>query len=101
MDSDNRIRQTVFAALDELNGQLPVSRRIAKEDDAPLTGVEGTLDSLGVVNLIAILEQKIEERLGTTVDLLDSGLLGDGEPLQSVNTLIGFLASALNERAHI
>jgi acyl carrier protein len=98
MDTDTRIRQTVFAALDELNEQLPPPKRLEKDERTPLTGPDGPLDSLNVVNLVAALEQKIEERLATTVDLIDSGLLDDTQPLQNVGTLVTFVSSVLNGR---
>jgi hypothetical protein len=100
MDPRARIRDTVFSMLDELNEQLPAPRRLVKAETTPLTGPSGPLDSLGVVNLIAVLEQKIEERFATSVDLIDSGLLGDGEPLQSVGALVTFVSFVLNEPPH-
>jgi acyl carrier protein len=98
---DTRLRDIVFEAIDELNEQLPRERRLAKDAGTPLAGADGHLDSLGVVNLIAVLEQKLEERFGTTVNLIDRGLLEDSEPLRSVGTLIDFLRPALNEGAHV
>jgi hypothetical protein len=100
MDVQTRIRETVFSALDELNEQLPPPRRLAKADTTALTGPSGTLDSLGVVNLVAVLEQKIEERFATSVDLIDNGLLGDTEPLQTVATLVSFVSSVLAEQTN-
>lgn len=100
MDIDTRIRQTVFSALDELNEQLPPRLRLEKDDRTPLTGPDGPLDSLNVVNLVAALEQKIEERFSTTVDLIDNGLFDDSQPLQNVGTLVTFVSSVLNGRLH-
>jgi acyl carrier protein len=100
MDTHTRIRQTVFSALDELNEQLPPPMRLEKDDSTPLTGPDGPLDSLNVVNLVAALEQKIEERLATTIDLIDNGLFDDTQPLQNVGTLVTFVASVLNGRPH-
>jgi acyl carrier protein len=100
MDTNTRIRQTVFSALDELNEQLPPSLRLEKDDRTPLTGPDGPLDSLNVVNLVAALEQKIEERLATTVDLIDNGLFDETQPLQNVGTLVTFVSAVVNGRAH-
>jgi acyl carrier protein len=100
MDTDTRIRDTVFSALDELNEQLPAASRLEKRESTALTGPDGPLDSLHVVNLIAALEQNIEQRFATTVDLIDNGLLGEAEPLQTVGTLMTFVSSVLHEQAH-
>jgi hypothetical protein len=101
LDTQKRIRHTIYDALDEINEQLPPARHLVKSDETALAGADGPLDSLGVVNLIAVLEQKIEEHFATTVDLIDRGLLGDEEPLRTVRTLGGFLASVLQEEAHV
>jgi acyl carrier protein len=100
MDAQTRIRETVFSVLDELNEQLPAPRRLAKAESTALTGPDGPLDSLGVVNLIAVLEQKIEEQFARSVDLIDNGLLGEAEPLQSVGTLLTFVSAVLDDRPH-
>jgi acyl carrier protein len=100
MQMQKGIREAVFAALDEVNEQLPAERRLAKAETTPLAGADGHLDSLGVVNLIAAVEQQVERRFGTVVDLLDRGVLDEAEPLRTVHGLTTFLASVLSERAH-
>jgi acyl carrier protein len=95
------VREAVFFALDDLNGQLPPARRLPRTDTTPLAGADGHLDSLGIVNLIALVEQKLEVHSGITVDLIDSDLLGDGDALSTVATLVDFVASLVNERAHV
>ncbi len=95
-----RIHDAVLCALDDVNEQLPPARRLAKADTTALAGADGTLDSLGVVNLIAALEQQLERQFGTTVDLIDKGLLGDAEPLQSVGALVSFVSAVFDAGAH-
>ncbi len=53
---------------DRLENKLLI-KYLKKKDisiDAILFGKSGKLDSLGLVNLIITIEQKIEEKLGTT-----------------------------------
>jgi acyl carrier protein len=101
MQTHESIRKAVFTALDELNQQLPPSRRLAKADTTPLAGPDGHLDSLGVVNLLALVEQKLEEHSGITIDLIDTDLLDGGGALSTVATLVAFIWSGVNERAHV
>jgi acyl carrier protein len=101
MQTSAAIREAVYLALDDLNAQLPPARRLPRSETTPLAGEDGQLDSLGVVNLIALVEQKLETHSGITVDLIDSDLLAGGEALNSVATLIEFVASLVNERTHV
>lgn len=101
MNTNAQVRDAIFRALDELNAQLPPDRRLSKDEATPLAGPDGHLDSLGVVNLIALIEQIIEQRFGTTVNLIDSGLLSEGESLNSVGALLTFVLSVLEESSHV
>jgi acyl carrier protein len=94
------VREAVFHAIDELNRQLPRERHLAKSDTTPLAGPDGHLDSLGVVNLIVLVEQQLETRAGITINLIDTELLEGGAALSTVETLGAFIAAAVDERAH-
>jgi acyl carrier protein len=95
------IREAVFHAIDELNQQLPPNRHLARRETTPLAGPDGPLDSLGVVNLIVLVEQQLEARAGITINLIDTELLEGGAALNTVGTLVAFITSALDERAHV
>lgn len=93
------VRNTVFRAIDELNEQRPRADHIAKSDDAPLVGADGALDSLGFVNLIAILEQRIESDLQASLTLIDHDVLADASRhFKSVGSTVMYLATRLGLR---
>jgi len=59
------------------------------------------LDSLGLVNLIATIQEKIQEALGARLTLADGEILAGGP--QSVLTLGGFIElieTTLDKRMH-
>jgi acyl carrier protein len=101
MSTHDQVRATVFRVLDELNEQLPSDQRLNKDDVTPLAGPDGRLDSLGLVNLIALLEEKIEQDFRTPINLIDDGALGDGAVFETVGALVTFVSSVLRERAHV
>jgi len=93
------VRRTVFRAIDELNEQRPPAERIAPADDVRLVGFDGGLDSLGIVNLVAILEQRIEGDLHQSVSLIDDDVLADASRhFRTVGTTVSYLASRLGVR---
>jgi acyl carrier protein len=98
MPTHKEIRETIFSALDELNNLLPAQERFPKREDTPLAGPDGRLDSLGLVNLIVILEQKLEAHLNASLSLIDDRLAdGDQAHFDSVRTLATYIASRLDE----
>ncbi len=70
------LAQTVIEAMEELNEQLPEESRLPKERETVLFGEDGLLDSMGIINLLVILEEKLESNLKISV-----GLTSDSEIL--------------------
>jgi len=98
---EERVRQTVFGVLDELNEQLPARQRLAKADTTVLAGERTGLDSLGLVNLMALLEQRIESEFQTPINLIDEQFVDEASThFADVRSLTRYLASVLVERVH-
>lgn len=74
-DISAQLRDAVFGAIDELNQLRPSDQQIAKSLDTTLTGEHGPLDSLGFVNLIVAIEQRLDSILTSSVSLLDDEML--------------------------
>ncbi|WP_168119501.1 acyl carrier protein [Paenibacillus sp. HB172176] len=63
-----------------------------------LYGRDGYLDSLGLVSLLAVVEQSIEEQLGTRIELTEMGLPQQSDnPFRTVESLVNYLAGHLEE----
>jgi acyl carrier protein len=98
---EQRIRRVIFDVLDELNEQLPPRQQLAKADSTVLAGEQAGLDSLGLVNLMALLEQRIETEFQTAISLIEGPFVEDASThLANVGSLIRYLASAIFERVH-
>jgi len=89
MDRDLIVGQ-ILDALGELNQQLPSGGRIELSPHAALLAPEGKLDSLGLVNLILLIEERMASRLGTVISLTDDPTLTQS---QVVFRDVGSLAS--------
>jgi hypothetical protein len=84
--------QAVYDAIDVVNRQLPEARRLAKSPDTIIVGPSGSLDSLGIVNLVLAIEERASELLGRPVELLDDTAFVDANgPFRSVGSLAGRL----------
>lgn len=91
--------KVIYAAIGQLNPQLPKEQQLRPSLDTALLGREGKLDSLGVANLIVIMEQKLEEHYGFKVDLTqdDPFSLGSGH-FRDISSLAIYI-SGLIDRA--
>lgn len=99
MPGDERISKAVFAAVDEVNEQLPTGVSIEKSLDAPLYGASGKLESLDFVTLIMEVEEKINAEFGTDITIADDNLLSkEKSPFSTLGTLIEYLHDLLKEQ---
>jgi hypothetical protein len=84
----NLVLEQIYAALDAVNSQLPPSRRLSRTPDTVIVGPGGALDSLGLVNFVLAVEEKVGDAIGRPVTLLDPELLAaEHGPFRTVDTL--------------
>jgi acyl carrier protein len=100
MANNERITKAVYAAIDELNLQLPKGTQVEKAPDAPLYGSSGKLESLDFVTLIMEVEEKINAEFGVDITIADENLLSkEKSPFSSLRTLIEYLEELLKQDA--
>jgi acyl carrier protein len=98
MAESERIAKAVYAAVDELNEQLPGGVSVEKSLDAPLYGAGGKLESLDFVTLIMEVEEKVNAEFGTDITIADENLLSKQKsPFSSLRTLIEYLDEVLQQ----
>lgn len=98
MTDEERIAKAVYAAVDELNEQLPKGVSVEKSLDAPLYGASGKLESLDFVTFIMEVEEKIKTEFGVDITIADENLLSkEKSPFSSLRTLIEYLEELLKQ----
>jgi acyl carrier protein len=94
-----KITQMLFSVIDELNELRPPAEHLAKDMQAPLSGDSGKLDSAGLINLIAVTEQKAAAELGRSILLTDERTLSRvNEVFATLGTLGDYIYRRLNEK---
>lgn len=100
MANNERITNAVYAAVDELNKQLPAGTQVEKTPDAPLYGSSGKLESLDFVTLIMEVEEKINAEFSTDIYIADENLLSrEKSPFSTLQTLIEYLEELLKQQS--
>jgi len=98
MIEKNKITQAIFQAIDEINQQLPAERRLDKSVDTVLFGETGKLDSLGLVNLIVMTEENVEDEFDIIVNIADQRAMSQrNSPFRTVATLTDYISILLQE----
>ena len=94
----NKILETIYDAIDEFNTQEPEKNRIKKSKDTILFGEDGKLDSLGLINFIIEIEQKIEENFNVPITLaVEKAMSQKNSPLRSIKTLAKYCSELLRD----
>lgn len=101
MSIENQVDQILFAAIEEINQQLPSNQTIKAEKSTMLFGKDGVLDSLTLVNLIVAAEQKVQEILNIAITLADERAMSQkNSPFKSVESLASYIVVLVKEKTN-
>ena len=93
-----QVASAVFAAIEELNQDLPPGSVLEPAPDTVLFGRGSRLDSLGLVNLIVAVEGALADELGVEMTLADEKAMSQSSsPFRTVDTLVDYIVKRLEE----
>lgn len=91
----------IFSAIDELNQQLPPERQLNQDVNTILFGESGHLKSLELVNLILIVEEKLEDEFDALISLTDERAMSQKRsPFRTVARLADYINLLLKESVY-
>jgi acyl carrier protein len=92
------LNQLFFNVIDEFNAQADEDKQIEKHTGVTLFGDGGVLDSLGLVNLITLIEEHVEDEYDLTITLADEKAMSrKTSPFRTVGSLIAYVSELLEE----
>lgn len=96
-DSDP-VQQLVFAAIDELNQQLPAAEKLERASETPLFGEGASIDSMSLVTLIVGVEERLHSEYGRAITLAsEKAMSRKRSPFLSIATLTEYIRECLDE----
>jgi acyl carrier protein len=99
MDRKQKMKGALFEVIEELNRLLPPEEQLQKGAQTKLADKEEGLDSLGLIILIVMVEEKVEQAFGLQVSLSNLELLeGEDNPFVTVDSLSAYLSTMLEEK---
>ena len=100
MSIEDRSLAVVQQGIEEFNAQISADQQLAPESDSVLFGRDGQLDSMGLVNLLALVEEHAEDEFDIPITLADERALGQkSNPFRTIRTLVDYLASLVEEQS--
>ena len=101
MGGSGRVTMAVYAAVDEINRQLDPEERLEKSMETAVFGGPGGLDSLGLINLIVEVEERIAREWGVAINLADESVIArEDSPFQSLGALVAHVTSLVEGGTH-
>jgi D-alanine--poly(phosphoribitol) ligase subunit 2 len=99
MPNMDRIFTVLFASVDQLNRELPPEQRLTKEPQTVVFGRGGRLDSLGLVNLLVLTEQHLQDEFNVPVSLADERAMSqEHSPFRTLTTMAEYIGKLLTEK---
>jgi acyl carrier protein len=90
-----KILEIIYQAIDDVNFQNDLA--IKKEPETKLFGSQGTIDSLGLVNLIVSVEEGVNTEFETSITLADEKAMSQkNSPFKSIQSLADYIYELLN-----
>jgi hypothetical protein len=97
MARETVILRLIYEAIDVVNEGLPLGVTLEKTPELVLFGAQGQLDSLGLVELLAETELRLQEEFSVAVSLVDDKALSQrNSPFRSVASLAHHAAAVLD-----
>lgn len=88
----------IYRSIDEVNQLQPPNKRVLKSMESVLLGEKSALDSLGFINFVVTLEQKIQEEFGVQISLTeDEEFTRINSSYRTVDTFAQFLQFKLSQ----
>ena len=94
---EKEILDIIYASIDEFN-QINSDIKLEKNKDTQLYSKKGKLDSLGLVNLILAIEDKLYEKTAIKISLADDKAFSESSsPFFDVKSLEQFIHKKIDE----
>lgn len=97
----DKILEVIYQSVDAVNEFLPREQKIEKKISTVLLdkSLGSSLDSMGMVNLIVALEEKIQEHIGKEISIAEElNVSEENNPFQTIDTLLASLTELLEKK---
>ena len=92
------VLRIIYEAIDEINEKLDIDQKLAKQPDTRLCGAGVHFDSLELINLIELVEHKIEDFYQEEIVLADERVMQMAyTPFSTISSFAEFVEMKVDE----
>ena len=92
MITKENILSLVFESIDDLINDSGKTIKINKNENEPLYGKGGSLDSIDLVNFVVMIEEKIESQFNIEIIIGDEDVISmENSPFQTIGSLVDYI----------
>ena len=97
MFKESEVIQIIYQVIDSHNSTNPSEKKLNKDKDTIISGINGSLDSLGMITFLIEVETKVNKHFKTNINIFNEELLmiEDGD-YKSVGSLANYILNELN-----
>jgi acyl carrier protein len=100
MVEKEKILNSIYQAVDEVNEQLSEDQQLEKSPDTVLLGESGQLESIDLVNILVATEENVESTFGVPISITDERAVSEkNSPFKTIGTLCDFISNLLKENS--
>ncbi len=97
-DTKQQLLDLIYLTIDEINEEQPASAKLGKVPHTVLYGEGGLLDSMGLVRLVVLFEQKVRTATRQAVSITDERAFSRRRsPFRTIDALTDYVAELLLE----
>tara|TARA_Y100000294_G_scaffold109207_1_gene101308 strand:- start:44 stop:352 length:309 start_codon:yes stop_codon:yes gene_type:complete len=101
MGNRKTIENLIITSVKEINEQLPQEQQLGQSTKTVLFGKDGKLDSLGIVTLVVIIEQNIEDEFDVSITIADERAMSQKySPFRTIGSLADYIEMLLKEKSN-
>ena len=101
MGNRKTIENLIITSVKETNEQLPQEQQLGQSTKTVLFGKDGKLDSLGLVTLLVIIEQNIEDEFDVSITIADERAMSQKySPFRTIGSLADYIEMLLKEKSN-
>lgn len=92
------IQSCIYPVMEQMKGQVSRADELKLRPDAALFAAEGPLDSIELVRMIILVEERVKKELGVTVRLATlTAVTREDSPFSTVGALATFIEQLVRE----
>ena len=92
-----KVQELVYGVMEEVRERKGIKGEMVRDEGMALVGMDSKLDSLGLLTLIVLVQERVKEEWGMEVEIVSESIgLREVNPLLTVGSLIDYVTEMVS-----